>query len=29
MGAYRAIHVVHDGELEPLMVAKMLAKIVS
>ena len=29
MGADRAIHVVHDGELEPLMVAKMLAKIVS
>ena len=28
MGADRAIHVVHDGELEPLMVAKMLAKIV-
>ena len=29
MGADRAIHVVHDGELEPLMVAKMLAKVVS
>ena len=28
MGADRAIHVVHDGELEPLMVAKMLAKLV-
>jgi len=28
MGADRAIHVVHDGELEPLAVAKMLAKIV-
>jgi len=29
MGADRAIHVVHDGELEPLAVAKMLAKIVA
>ena len=29
MGADRAIHVVHDGELEPLMVAKMLAKLVA
>ncbi len=28
MGADRAVHVVHDGELEPLAVAKMLAKIV-
>ena len=28
MGADRAIHVVHDGELEPLAVAKMLAKLV-
>ncbi|MBN35018.1 MAG: electron transfer flavoprotein subunit beta [Rhodospirillaceae bacterium] len=28
MGADRAIHVVHDGELEPLAVAKMLAKVV-
>jgi electron transfer flavoprotein beta subunit len=29
MGADRAVHVVHDGELEPLAVAKMLAKIVA
>ena len=29
MGADRAIHVVHDGELEPLAVAKMLAKVVA
>lgn len=29
MGADRAIHVVHDGELEPLAVAKMLAKLVA
>ncbi len=28
MGADRAIHVVHDGELEPLAVAKMLKAIV-
>jgi electron transfer flavoprotein beta subunit len=28
MGADRAIHVVHDGELEPLSVAKMLKKVV-
>jgi len=28
MGADRAIHVVHDGELEPLAVAKMLQKVV-
>jgi len=28
MGADRAIHVVHDGELEPLAVAKMLKKVV-
>ncbi len=28
MGADRAIHVVHDGELEPLAVAKMLAGVV-
>lgn len=28
MGADRAIHVVYDGELEPLAVAKMLAKLV-
>ena len=28
MGADRAIHIVHDGELEPLAVAKMLQKVV-
>lgn len=28
MGADRAIHIVHDGELEPLAVAKMLKKVV-
>ncbi len=28
MGAHRGIHVVHDGELEPLAVAKLLAAIV-
>ena len=28
MGADRGIHVVHDGELEPLAVAKMLKAIV-
>ncbi len=29
MGADRAIHVIHDGETEPLGVAKLLAKIVA
>ena len=29
MGADRAIHVVHDGDIEPLAVAKMIARIVT
>ncbi|MBC6441270.1 MAG: electron transfer flavoprotein subunit beta/FixA family protein [Rhodospirillales bacterium] len=29
MGADRAIHVVHDGDLEPLAVARMLARVVA
>ena len=29
MGADRAIHVVHEGDLEPLAVAKMIARIVA